>query len=128
MATSPLPSSSAAMQSGSPTAPPNFYAQAATAQPAAAGQPAAEDTKKFRTAMEKLLMIFDKMEKLKPNGIDVSKKIKSVADSLKDLRNEVFEGEEGEGGDGTDTDIGSSAGASPPPPPAATGGVAGTGA
>jgi 3-oxoacyl-ACP reductase-like protein len=124
------------MQSGSPTAPPNFYAQAATAQPVAAGQPAAaEDTKKFRTAMEKLLMIFDKMEKLKPNGIDVSKKIKSVADSLKDLRNEVFEGEESEGGDGTDTDIGSSAaagnaaaGASPPPPLAATGGVAGTGA
>jgi soluble cytochrome b562 len=144
MATSPLPSSSLAASQTTPTAPPNFYAQAATAQPAAApGQQAsAEDTAKFRKAIEKLLTIFDKMEKLKPNGISVEKKIKSVAQSLKDLRNEVFEGEEGEGGD-EDTDLGdgkagagagAGAGTSQPvgaaasPPPVSPGGVPGTGA
>lgn len=136
MATSPLPTSSA--PSGAPpVAPPNFYAQAASAQPAAApgqsGSP--EDTQKFRTAIEKLVTIFDKIEKLKPNGVDISKKVKAVAQSLKDLRNEVFEGEEGEGGDDTSLSSPSpaaagnaAAGASPPPPPAGSGGPPGTGA
>jgi len=143
-ASSALPSSPSASQAAPPTAPPNFYAQAATAQSASpAAQPNSEDTAKFRKAIEKLVTIFDKMEKLKPNGISIEKKIKSVAQSLKDLRNEVFEGEEGEGADDMDLSSGkdgkadsatsaaagnAAAGAAPPPPPAATGGVAGTGA
>jgi hypothetical protein len=135
---SALPSSPAASQPGTPAAPPNFYAQAASAQPAGA-KPAAssEDTQKFRTAIEKLVTIFDKIEKLKPNGVDISKKIKSVAQSLKDLKSEVFEGEEGDGSD--DTDLGDGKGGAAAgagadqtnaasPPPVAPGGVAGTGA
>jgi soluble cytochrome b562 len=134
---SSLPSSPAAGSQTPPVAPPNFYAQAASAQPTAPSQPGnPEDTTKFRTAIEKLVTIFDKIEKLKPNGIDISKKVKAVAQSLKDLKGEVFEGEEGEGGDGADTDLGdgkaaagnAATGAAPPPPPAMTGGVAGTGA
>lgn len=141
MATSPLPSSPAASSQTPATAPPNFYAQAATAQPAPApGQAAgAEDAAKFRRAVEKLLDIFDKMEKLKPNGIDISKKLKPVAQSLKDLKNEVFEGEEGEEGADTDsgpvasagggTGAGAGAGAgAASPPPAMPGGAPGTGA
>jgi hypothetical protein len=134
---SALPSSPAASQPGAPVAPPNFYAQAATAQPPAStaskGNP--EDTATFRKATEKLLTIFDKMEKLKPNGIAVDKKIKSMAQALKDLRSEVFEGEEG---DDSDTDLGPGGGAggagatgqtnAASPPPTAPGGVAGTGA
>ena len=80
---SALPSSPAASQQGTPTAPPNFYAQAATAQPpAAAAKGNPEYTATFRKATEKLLTIFDKMEKLKPNGIAVDKKIKSMAQAL----------------------------------------------
>jgi soluble cytochrome b562 len=136
---SSLPSSPLAGAQNPPTAPPNFYAQAASAQPASpAGQSGnSEDTTKFRTAIEKLVTIFDKIEKMKPNGIDISKKVKAVAQSLKDLKTEVFEGEEGEGADDTDLGSGKAGGAAtsnaatgavPPPPPAATGGVAGTGA
>jgi soluble cytochrome b562 len=134
-----LPSSPTAGGQTPLTAPPNFYAQAASAQPATPASPAnSEDTTKFRTAIEKLVTIFDKIEKLKPNGVDISKKVKAVAQSLKDLKTEVFEGEEGEGAGDTDLGDGRAAGsaaagnaatgASPPPPPASTGGVAGTGA
>jgi hypothetical protein len=114
VATSPLPSSSA----GASTAPPNFYAQAATAQPPAAAPANNEDTTKFRNAIGKLLEIFDKIEKLKPNGTDISKDVKGVAQSLKDLREKVFEGDEGE----TDSTGAAS------PPPVAPGGAPGTGA
>ena len=138
MATSSaLPSSPSAASQSTPTAPPNFYAQAASAQPPASKQAAAnsEDTQKFRTAIEKLVTIFDKIEKLKPNGVDISKKIKSVAQSLKDLKSEVFEGEEGSDSD-ADTDLGDGKSSGPSaaqtnaasPPPAAPGGTAGTGA
>ena len=137
MATSSaLPSSPAAGSQTPPVAPPNFYAQAATAQPSAVKPAASEDTQKFRTAIEKLVTIFDKIEKLKPNGVDISKKVKSVAQSLKDLRNEVFEGEEGDAD--TDTDLGPGGGAggagatgqtnAASPPPVVPGGTAGTGA
>lgn len=142
MATSSaLPSSPSAAAQGNPQAPPNFYAQAATAQPAASAKPAnSEDTTKFRTAVDKLVTIFDKMEKLKPNGVSVEKKIKAIAQSLKDLKSEVFEGEEGDGSSDTDIGDGKTAGAgaagaggadqtnATSPPPVAPGGVAGTGA
>ena len=129
-----LPSSPTAGGQTPLTAPPNFYAQAASAQPATPASPAnSEDTTKFRTAIEKLVTIFDKIEKLKPNGVDISKKVKAVAQSLKDLKTEVFEGEEGEGLDDTDLSTpvaagNAAAGSSPPPSSASTGGVAGTGA
>jgi soluble cytochrome b562 len=131
-----LPSSPAAGAQTPPVAPPNFYAQAATAQPSAAAKPNSEDTTKFRTAIEKLVTIFDKIEKLKPNGVDISKKVKAVAQSLKDLKSEVFEGEEGDGADDTDLGPGGGAGGAgatsqtdaASPPPVAPGGAAGTGA
>lgn len=137
MATSPLPSSPSAASSATQTAPPNFYAQAASAQPTAAvSKPNTEDTAKFKTIMPKLLDFFDKLEKLKPNGVDISKKIKAVAQSLKDLKSEVFEGDEGD--DSADTDLGPGGGAggagatgqtnAASPPPTTPGGVAGTGA
>lgn len=138
MATSSALPSSPPPSSQTPTpAPPNFYAQAATAQPAQPDQQSAQDTATFKTAIGKLLTIFGKIEKLKPNGINIEKKIKAVADSLRELQNEVTEGEEGEGE--SDTDLGAGGGtggaagktaavASPPPSPAAVGGVAGTGA
>ena len=137
MATSSaLPSSPSAAAQGNPVAPANFYAQAASAQSPSQVKPAnSEDTAKFRTAIEKLVTIFDKIEKLKPNGVDISKKIKSVAQSLKDLKSEVFEGEEGSDSD-ADTDLGDGKTAGPSagqanaasPPPVAPGGTAGTGA
>jgi len=93
-----------------PSAPPNFYAQAASGQggqpspmspgatpPAAAAH--AEDSAKFRRAVEKLLVVFSQMEKLKPNGQDISKELKAMAQTLKDTQSKVFEGAEGEGMD-----------------------------
>ena len=139
MATSSSLPSSPAAQSSSQTAPPNFYAQAATAQPpAASAKPdTSEDTKKFRAAIEKLAGvegILTKMEKLKPNGKNIEKKIKAIAQSFKDLSSEVLQGEEGDGDSDTDLDSSTAPGAAAgsggaaSPPPASPGGVAGTGA
>lgn len=138
MATSSsLPSSPAAASNATPVAPPNFYAQAASAQPPAKPTPDnSEDTKKFRTAIEKLAGvegIFTKMEKLKPNGKNIEKKVKAIAQSLKDLSTEVMEGSEGEDGGDQDTDLGDGKTAAgqtnaASPPPVAPGGAAGTGA
>jgi len=99
MATSPAPPAST-----SASAPPNFYAQAASAQPPA--QPAkpdhTEDNQKFRRAVEKLLTVFSQMEKLKPQGKDISKQLKAMAQSLKDTQSEVFEGMDGAGDEDLD--------------------------
>ncbi len=102
MATNALPSAPSASAAANPAAPPNFYAQAASAQqnpPAAKPSPHAEDTAKFKAALPKLLMIFDKLETLKPNGMDISKEVKAMAQTLKDTRMKVFEGQDADEGD-----------------------------
>lgn len=59
-----------------------------------APKPHAEETEKFRAAIPKLLVIFDKLEKLKPNGKDISKGVKAMADTLKEIRINVFSDED----------------------------------
>lgn len=130
---SPIPSTVPSRGPGSsPTAsaPPNFYAQAATAHHAAPVPDYTAQNQQFKSAVEKLLSIFDKMEKLTPNGLKINKDIKAMADSLKATRDRVFEGEEGEkegegqtgaeeaNGTAGGTQAAQSAAASPPPPTA----------
>jgi hypothetical protein len=82
------------------SAPPNFYAQAAQGQSATPAKPdyrAQND--QFNAAVTKLLAIFDKLEKLTPNGQKIDKDIRSLADSLKATRDKVMEGADGEGAD-----------------------------
>jgi hypothetical protein len=82
---------------GGPTsAPPNFYAQAAQGQSDPAAKPDhSEENQKFRSITEKLLSVFSRMEKMRPNGKDISKQVKAMAQTLKDTQSEVFEGADG---------------------------------
>lgn len=131
MATSSTP------PAGSPSsAPPNFYAQAASAQPPSqsAKPDHTEDNSKFRRAVEKLLTVFSQMEKLKPNGQDISKDLKSMATALKDTQSKVFEGMDGAGDEDLDLEgkpkqATAAAGGGPAgPAPPATAQPGGTGA
>lgn len=101
MATSVLPSPASAAQPAAPgtppSAPPNFYAQAASAHPPVAQPDYSEQNRQFKSAVEKLLTIFDKMEKMTPNGQKIDKDIRGMAQALKSTRDRVFEGEEGAG-------------------------------
>lgn len=96
---SPIPSAVSAggpPSSATASAPPNFYAQAAMAHNAAPVPDYTAQNQQFKSAVQKLLAIFDKMEKLTPNGLKIDKDIKAMADSLRATRDRVFEGEEGE--------------------------------
>lgn len=80
-----------------PSTPPNFYAQAAMGQQSAPSTPDySQQNSQFRNAVTKLLTIFDKLEKLTPNGEKIEKDVKAMADTLKACRDRVLQGDEGE--------------------------------
>lgn len=89
MATSSLPSAT-------PSTPPNFYEQAAKMSPAQPKGKSADADTEFLNATTKLLSIFGKMEKMKPNGQDISKDMQAMSQMLKDTIKRVMKGEAGE--------------------------------
>lgn len=97
-------------------APPNFYEQAASA-PASPQKPDyTQQNTEFQNVVTKLLSIFDKLEKMTPNGQDISKNIKAMAQTLKDTRDKVFEGNETEDATGTAPSVPGTTGNTPPAP------------
>lgn len=141
MAPSPLTPGAGSAPPGGPTiqsAPPNFYAQAASAQQGQSAPPDySKDNQTFRSAVQKLLTIYDKLEKLTPNGQKIDKDIKAMATTLKATRDRVFEGDEGEDEDqpatstdssGTGGDTKAAAGSAQTPAAPASATPAGAGA
>jgi hypothetical protein len=118
MATTPTPT---------PDTPPNFYSQAAkmSGGGAPASKPAPEDSKNFLDATAKLLPIFDKLAKLKPNGKDISKYIKAASLAIQKAKEFALDGDNGDSSSGTPADASGdatpSAGAQTPPDTGATG-------
>lgn len=119
-----VPSSSSSSSSASgagtvPQVPPNFYAQAASAQPSAKPDHSA-DNQKFRMAVDKLTKAFAFLTNLHPNGQDISKEIKSMAQALQEAEKKAFGGPDGEpdmdisdgGGDGQGAGAGAGGGKS----------------
>ena len=114
---------------GNTPAPPNFYEQAAQApQGAPAKQDFTQANTEFQNAVTKLLSIFDKLEKMKPNGMDISKNIKAMAQTLKDTQSMVFEGSETEEAIGTGQPTPGTTGAATGAPPSGTPGTPPAGA
>lgn len=90
------------------SAPPNFYSQAGSQQggsqaggpggsSAGPGTPGSgadpnEEHSQFVTNMGKLLTVMNKMEKIKPNGVDISKYMKAASQVLKDCMEQVSTG------------------------------------
>lgn len=102
MATPSMPGAAGATPSDPRTAaaaPPNFYAQAASAQPAPKPDYSI-DNQKFRLAIDKLMKAFDYLEKLRPNGQDIAPEVKAMAQSLKVAEKKAFGG-----GDEPDMDV-----------------------
>lgn len=112
MATSATPDASGQAAA----APPNFYEQAAKA-PAGAQKPDyTQQNTEFQNAVTKLLSIFDKLEKMTPNGKDISKNIKAAADAVKSARDMAFEGTETEDATGTGAAVPGTTGTAPAQP------------
>lgn len=90
------------------SAPPNFYSQAgqmAAGQSAPAAKSKAkgegpDDKQQFLQMITKLLSVFTKMEKMKPNGKDISKFTKAMAKTAEDCLTAVS-GDSGDGSDAT---------------------------
>jgi hypothetical protein len=97
-------------------APPNFYEQAAKAPAGPQKQDFTQQNTEFQNAVTKLLSIFDKMEKMTPNGKDISKKIKAAAEVIKSARDDAFEGTETEDATGTAPSVPGTTGAATAPP------------
>lgn len=97
------------------SAPPNFYSQAGSGSAggssgsSSAGGPGGsssgpgtpgsgmdpnEEHSQFVTNMGKLLTVMNKMEKIKPNGVDISKYMKAASQVLKDCMEQVATGGE----------------------------------
>lgn len=91
----PSSSSSASGAGTSQQAPPNFYAQAASAQPSPKPDHSA-DNQKFRMAVDKLTKAFTFLANLHPNGQDITKEIKAMAQALQEAEKKAFGGPDGE--------------------------------
>lgn len=112
MATSATPDASGQAAA----APPNFYEQAAKAPAGPQKQDFTQQNTEFQNAVTKLLSIFDKMEKMTPNGKDISKKIKAAAEAIKSARDDAFEGTETADATGTEPPVPGTTGAATAPP------------
>src|SRR5271154_7536767 len=122
------------------SAPPNFYAQAgqmAAANPGAGaaggagagGASAPKDADhQFLDMTTKLLSVLQKMQDMKPRGVDVSKELQAAADAVKQAVSTVFGKDGMAGADGADQTVAGSAGASDGSAGARGGGAADTGA
>ena len=122
-------------------APPNFYSQAgqmAAQGPAAGGMAAAgagaggaspkDADHQFLDMTTKLLSVLQKMQDMKPRGMDVSKELQAAADAVKQAVSTVF-GKDGMAGDGgADQTASGDAGSSDGGASAGGGGAADTGA
>ena len=105
-----VPSSSASGAGTSQQAPPNFYAQAASAQPSPKPDHSA-DNQKFRMAVDKLTKAFTFLANLHPNGQDITKEIKAMAQALQEAEKKAFGGPDGEPDMEMDEGAGQGAGA-----------------
>jgi hypothetical protein len=103
--------------SGQPgAAPPNFYEQAAKAPAGPAKPDYTKQNTEFSEAVVKLLSILGKMEKMTPNGKDISKNMKAAAEAIKSARDDAFEGTETAEATGTEPAVPGTTGAATAPP------------